>query len=383
MNTKPTSVSLVIFIDALGWEVLKGRSFLERELPYRRKLRSVFGFSSACIPSILTGLDPREHTHWSFFYYSPETSPFKMLRLLALSPGRFFDRGRVRRILSRLVQRLFGFTGYFQIYNIPLNHADRFDYCEKKDLFRAGNMNRGANIFEYLDNGKITYHLSNWRDSEDRNLDALKDDLEAGQMTFGFVYLAAMDGLLHRVGKNSRKVDEKLAWYESRLKDVFAAAHENYDELRVFLCSDHGMATIHTHVDLMAEIEQLDLAYAQDYIAIYDSTMARFWFMTDTAKTDIIALLKTIRNGRILARTELRYLGCDFDNNQYGELVFLMDPGVLILPSHMGLKPVAGMHGYHPDHEDSDAALLSNVPPETDPQNIKDIFWLMRAEAGV
>ena len=41
MNTVKAngSISIVIFIDALGWEVLRGRRFLEDELPFRRRLR--------------------------------------------------------------------------------------------------------------------------------------------------------------------------------------------------------------------------------------------------------------------------------------------------------------------------------------------------------
>jgi hypothetical protein len=31
-------LSMMVFIDALGWEVLKDRKFMEAELPYRRKL---------------------------------------------------------------------------------------------------------------------------------------------------------------------------------------------------------------------------------------------------------------------------------------------------------------------------------------------------------
>jgi len=49
----------------------------------------------------------------------------------------------------------------------------------------------------------------------------------------------------------------------------------------------------------------------------------------------------------------------------------------------MGLAPITGMHGYHPDHPDSDASLLSNVVPATDPRRIADIFGLMRVEARV
>jgi hypothetical protein len=48
----------------------------------------------------------------------------------------------------------------------------------------------------------------------------------------------------------------------------------------------------------------------------------------------------------------------------------------------MGLKPITGMHGYHPDDLDSDASLLSNVEPPNDPKAITDVFHLMRAESG-
>ncbi|MGD8207628.1 MAG: hypothetical protein PVH47_06090, partial [Thiohalocapsa sp.] len=144
------TLSVVCFIDALGWEVLRGRSFLDERLPHRRRLRSTFGFSSACVPSILSGLTPREHGHWSFFYYDPEHSPFKALRPLGWLPASLVDRGRVRNQISKLVKRAWGYTGYFQLYNIPFDRIGLFDYCEKKDLFQPGGLNRGENIFDVL-----------------------------------------------------------------------------------------------------------------------------------------------------------------------------------------------------------------------------------------
>jgi hypothetical protein len=381
-DKKAPKISIVVFIDALGWEVLRGRRFLEEELPFRRKLRSVFGFSSACIPSILTGLMPREHRHWSFFYYSPETSPFKPLRLLGLLPRSLVDRGRVRNLISKLIKRLYSYTGYFQLYNIPFKHVDKFDYCEKSDLFVPGGMNRGDNIFDHLTRAGVPYHVSDWRDSEKNNLDALKADLSRGEIAFALLYMASMDALLHEVGKESPQVDQKLSWYEGQLKDVLGTAAEHYDQVRLFICSDHGMATIHTHLDLMSKVEALGLAFGRDYTATYDSTMGRFWFHNQTARERITDLLEQVPQGRILSTTELRQLGCDFEGNQYGELIFLVNAGVLIVPSHMGIKPITGMHGYHPDDSDSDASLLSNVEPPNDPQAITDVFHLMRAEAG-
>lgn len=380
---KAGQVSILVFIDALGWEVLRGRPFLDEELPYRRKLRSVFGFSSACIPSILSGLMPREHRHWSFFFYSPRTSPFRPLRPLNLLPGSILDRGRVRHLLSRLVKWIYGYSGYFELYNIPFRHIHLFDYCEKKDLFVPGGLNQGRNIFDHLQSGGVRYHVSDWRQSEEVNLEALKQDLQRAEIRFALLYMASMDSLLHQVGKASTEVDRKLAWYEAQLREVLRLAREQYQEVRLFICSDHGMATIHTQVDLMAKIEALGLVFGRDYVATYDSTMGRFWFHNDQARARISARLEEVPEGRILPEEELRALGCDFEGRQYGELIFLMRPGVLIIPSHMGLKPITGMHGYHPDDPDSDASLLSNVEPPTDPRAIPDVFRLMRAEAGV
>jgi predicted AlkP superfamily pyrophosphatase or phosphodiesterase len=194
--------------------------------------------------------------------------------------------------------------------------------------------------------------------------------------------MAAMDALLHEVGKASPQVDQKLAWYEEQLTEVLRVAAQSYDEVRLFICSDHGMATVHTHVDLMSKIEGLGLTFGRDYTATYDSTMGRFWFHDATARERITALLAQVPEGRILPKDELERLGCDFEGDQFGELIFLMNPGILIVPSHMGLKPITGMHGYHPDDPDSDASLLSNVEPPDDPRAITDVFHLMRAESG-
>jgi predicted AlkP superfamily pyrophosphatase or phosphodiesterase len=377
------TLSMVIFIDALGWEVLKGRKFLENEMPYRQKLRSVFGFSSACVPSILTGRTPREHLHWSYFFYNKETSPFRFLRPLAWLPKALTERGRIRHLISKLVGRVMGFTGYFQLYNLPFKHADLFDHCEKNNIFKPGGMNRGDNIFDLLERNDVSYHVSDWHDGEEDNLQACEQAILNDDIEFAFLYMASMDGLLHQVGKESGEVDDKLAWYEEKLRKLFSVARGRYDDVRVFICSDHGMATVNQDVDLMSSIQALPLSYATDYVAVYDSTMARFWFMNDAARSLITQTMNDLDCGRILSTQDLEALGCDFEGDRFGQLIFLLDPGSIIVPSHMGLKTITGMHGYHPDHEDSDASLLSNVSTPVPLESITDIFHLMRAETGL
>ncbi len=334
------------------------------------------------MPSILTGQETEGHGHWSFFYKKQGPSPFESLRWLRHLPTQITDRGRVRSRLSKLFARRLGYQGYFQLYNVPFEHIDEFDYCEKKDLFKAGGINKGDSIFDRLDKEGVPYHVSDWRASEDANVASLSAAITTRSIQFAFLYMADLDGLLHQVGKDSSEVDEKLRAYETRLRGIIDTGKANYDDVRIFVCSDHGMATVHTHIDVMEHIEALPLCFGEDYLATYDSTMARFWFNTPAARETVTAALARIPQGRVLTREDLSELGCRFDGDQYGELIFLVDPGVIIVPSHMGTKPIAGMHGYHPDDADSDAALLSNVPPPVQAECITDIFHIMTAEAA-
>jgi hypothetical protein len=192
-----------------------------------------------------------------------------------------------------------------------------------------------------------------------------------------------MDALLHMVGKASPEVDVKLAWYEKQLREVMAVAREHYHEVRLFVCSDHGMATVHTVLDIKKPIEALGLRFGEDYVGTYDSTLARFWFFNEEARARVTEVLGSIKEVRVLPQDELESLGCDFEGHQYGELVFLTNPGVIIVPSDMGLTPITGMHGYHPDDPDSDASLLGNAPLPDDATAIPHVFNLMCSETGI
>src|SRR5881394_536681 len=80
-----------VLIDALGWRLLEGRDFLSDLLPHRTPLRTVLGYSSGAIPTILTGLPPALTGHWNLFYYDPAKSPFRWLRHFSFLPDRVMD----------------------------------------------------------------------------------------------------------------------------------------------------------------------------------------------------------------------------------------------------------------------------------------------------
>jgi predicted AlkP superfamily pyrophosphatase or phosphodiesterase len=379
----PKKLSLFVFIDALGWEILQQHPFMGDVLPRRAPVDTVFGYSCTCAPTYLTGRLPREHGHFSFFYYSPSTSPFRSVRLLSLLPRSLTRRGRVRRLLSSAIRRAHGFTGYFQIYNVPFEHLPLFDYSEKRDLYQPGGINAGTpTVFDELRRREIPFHLSNWRRPETENLDAAERAVAEGGVSFAYVYLADLDAIVHAEGPRAEAVRRKIEWYERRLRRLLDVARSRYEDVHVHVFSDHGQVAVRTTVDLIARVESTGLSFGRDYVAMYDSTMARFWFLHPEARSRIAAELRCEPLGRILADEDLASLGCDFPDRRYGEMFFLVDPGVIICPSFMGETAIAGMHGYDPFHRDSLACWSSNVEPTSRPRSLVDMHGLMIGEAG-
>src|SRR5260370_25986193 len=141
---------LFIFIDACGWEVIRETPFARGFAPHRRRLESVFGYSSACVPSILSGRWPAEHRNWCYFVYDPGNSPFKSLRSLRWLPTAITSRRIFRRWLSKWVKGWLTFRGYFALYNLPFKYISLFDFTEKKNPLLAGGMNSVVNIFYFL-----------------------------------------------------------------------------------------------------------------------------------------------------------------------------------------------------------------------------------------
>lgn len=372
---------LFIFIDACGWEIIKDDPFLRDCAPYRRRLTSVFGYSSACVPSILSGRWPAEHRNWSYFVYDPVHSPFKSLRPLRWLPSAITSRRIFRRWLSRLVKAQLGFRGYFDLYNLPFEHLSLFDFSEKKSPLRPGGLNRGPNLFDYLEDRKIAYHASAPEKGEEANLAALMRDLQTERADFAFLYWPGLDGLLHQVGNDSAEIPLKLRSYESRLTKLLAVARAHYAEIRLYVFSDHGMANCNELLDLKAKIDRLPCRMGKDYAVVYDSTMARFWFFNDSARKEIKTCLAHVTEGRIILDAELETLGTFFPDRYFGELIFLVREGVLIVPSHMGEKPIRGMHGYHPEEKQSYAALCSNQQIPLHIFAIPHVYRLMTRDA--
>ena len=365
------------FIDAFGYEIYKQHpNFLKDIATDVKPLESVLGFTNTCLPSILSGQYPQEHEQAALFFYS-DNSPFKWMKVLSFLPS-FFDRFRVRNVLSKAVKKLHGYTGYFQLYSIPFDKLSYFDFTEKRDYFVPnGPFNT---IFDYCVENSIPYHASDWRLNEEQNLEILHQKIEEAEIEFAWLYLPSLDGALHMYGTQSEKIAEKIEWLDKELTAIYNNAKEHYDEVSLYVFSDHGMADVTGGYDLISDINSLGLEYGKDYVAMYDSSMGRFWFNNENAKAKIIEKLNTIEQGEILDEKELKRLKAYFEDGKFGDLFFVMQAGIMINPSFFGKDLIAGMHGYHPDAPASNAMLLSTEKIDDDIKSITDIRKTMEKE---
>jgi hypothetical protein len=377
-------LSLVFLIDALGYEQVGKGGFLDERIPPDRpRVRSVFGFSSAAIPSLLTGRLPREHGHWSMYRRNMGDSVFAQYATWLRIAGKL-PRGqwRTRRWLSERLRRG-GLSGYFDLYEVPLAFLPLFDLCQRRNIYRPGAFAAVQSIFDRLDGARIAWRVWDWSCPTERAFAEMKQAAAGGGERFLLLYTPELDATMHTHGPRSAAATAWLARCGERIGEVIDAARAAGRAPRVRIFGDHGMAPVRGYADVGAALARLEWRMPHDYIVFLDSSMARFWFSNDRARAAIASALAELPGGRFVTESERKTLGVDVAGDAYGESVWLCDPGIVILPSFMGRSPLEGMHGYHPDDPDTDTTLLADPPPERPVTSILEIAPLLLSDLGL
>ncbi len=347
-------VVLVLLVDALGWEIVQRFGFGGEEFPVRAPLGTVLGYSSAAIPSLLSGATPAEHGSWSMFKRAEAHGSFAFLERFPRLPHAL--EWRARRWVRQLADRRACARAYYDLYEIPLHLLHRFDLGQKGDPFEPGGLSRET-VFDWMRREGVRYRLWYYRSGEEDNLAAAEQAL-SGDDEVLFVYTAELDALMHRVGIFHESVAARLRRYQSFLSTMRGAARARGVALATIVLSDHGMTDVTRVVDPWGALERAGKRVGRDFLAFFDSTMVRLW--GDAGAVDI-ATEALGDGGRRLSDEELRGLGCWFSAREYGDAIVLAHPGVLVVPSFMGSSPIAAMHGYHPDDAYSRGCFLSDA----------------------
>lgn len=376
-------LTVFVLIDALGWRLLEGYDFLSDLLPYRSPVRTVLGFSSGAIPTILTGAPPSETGHWNLFYFDPHGSPFRWLRPFLFLPNAALDNRYSRKVLKELGRHILGLGPLFECSVSP-RLLPWFNWVEKKNIYSTGAIRGASSIFDRLAQNSVPFCVYSYHDLTDQEiLESARHEIAAGKNRFLFLYLSQLDLFLHHHCQEPERITSRLDWYAAGLRQLYEAARAADPDFTFTVFSDHGMTPVHTHYDLVSQVQSVGYSMPEDYLAVYDSTMARFWFFKEAARRAVADCLRQVPCGRLLEEQELRELGVYFSDQRYGELILVLHPGWLLSKSDFNGRSwnPKGMHGYHPDDPYSDAIFLSNRQPPVPLTTIADLYQCLEEAA--
>ena len=349
---------LIIFIDGLPHYELVQTTTLRR-FPQRNALRPPFGFSPNIYAELYAGVNADEVGFFNEWQVRPRAEADRASRVLAkLAP--VLDASRVTGITSTIAHRLvkkavrrhvanipFRYLPYFRLGSIKVYDAEKFRH---PTLF-------GRFGFEVI-TGESVHHLGiGNRDEEvfSRGLTAVR----AG----GNVYLSFVDydNLCHRHGVQSRKMRDWLKILDHRVQllvDTFEAAHEGRGS--VFVVSDHGMLDVREGFHLPIE-ETFGPAHPDDYLFFPDSVMCRVWSPRPERREAIAAWFRGLGKGHLL--TEEERAGWGIVSRDFGDLLFVLDPGIVFQQNFHGWRIPRAMHGYHPEDYSQWGVLLARNAP--------------------
>ncbi len=355
---------VIICLDGFKYDYLKNTKFLKHLASKNLNGEIYHGFGYASEFSAITGKDVNElGMIVNNFYYNPNKIKFFYFwRFLDKIP--FNNQSRLfLNILYNIKEFLVGNNQPKSIFNIPLKYSKYFDFLMKKNFF-AGNSLSHPTIFDVLKNKKKIsgymwpFVLKNNKTKIDflnistnttntdkraftRSISLLKDSPD-----LFYLHFFSTDNLVHKYGTESKKTIELIKILDKYVEEISKYA----DKLLIF--SDHGMTDIKEIIDIKKIIDSSGLVFGKDYVMFLDSTLARFWFFNDNAKNKIKNLLLKTKNGKIIS-----FKNKDI-HRKFGELIFQVNPGILILPNFYQNVADKATHGYDDKSPDEKAFYI-------------------------
>ena len=339
-TSRAMKASIFILMDALGWEWIKEHPFLKEVAPYRRPLDSVLGFSTAAIPSILTGRFPEEHGRLSLFHRANGHSPFSKLKFICAMPPWMVENRYARFGVKTLARRMNNLTGYFQLYGVPLKYLPKLDVCEKRNIYAPGGIPGSTSIFDLLHGGGKSYRTYCYHDGTDDQLIAsMEADLRAGAAKFYFLYLAELDYFLHLHADDRAAAAETLQKYSDKLARLHAYRHRRPTARRIFTSSAiTGWRRRSRRSISRRGWRRCRLRRRSITCACWIPRWRASGFFNARARELVTAALSEVDGGRWLDADDLVNLHSWFPDAKYGEKIFLTESGTVIAPSHMGAR---------------------------------------------
>lgn len=363
MAMAATNLVLLIQVDAL-----RGDYVTEQDAPFlfglaqegvSGSLRPTFGFEPDA--AYLAGLYPDECDGGAHYWFEPEATPFSIARYLPNALDRLppFPKKVFRKLLTEWVRHTTDYK-YETVANIPLSILPYIAPADKQLPYEPAYPDRPT-LFSLCDEHDIPwlFHASPaYPVGIEAGVARLKQDLKPS-IGFAFWHIGDLDKAGHRFGPDSSERRAAMRQVDAGIRQVFTFLRERYEQVQAVIIGDHGMATVRGAVDVQGALAKGGIRQHQGLLYFLDSTMARFWFFDEDAKTQVVAILEKLEGGRMLGPTDLDHYHLNYGHNRFGDLFFLADPNMLISPNfYQDGSVVKGMHGYAPEFPEQQSAFM-------------------------
>ena len=386
-----TPASLVVLVDALRHDYLElaDTPFLSElgESGTARPLHTILGYSDSVRATAFTGLMPDELGYWMEYRFRPGRSPFapfdrmgwvdRFPSDLALRAGKL---ALSRTVVPALAKR----RGYpsLDLRNLPFGAMWFFDYTMRVPMTAPGALG-APTIFDRLSAADRPWvYLDSSKVGDGGILDGIANAPEDTALVF--VYLHQLDMTSHLFGIDGSRFRTTLRETDERVKRISSAMSDRFGNVDTLLFSDHGMSPATSYRSL-PELRR-HRAFGSGFCFALDATMVRIWYVDrrTALRTELRDLVASRLDGRWLTLEDHRRFSIDFGDRDYGDEIFLVEPGQIIFPNfHSYVRPKA-MHAYDPGDPDQAGILVASPGVEVPERpRMTDVFPVMSRMTGL
>jgi len=326
----------LLFADAVGFHYSLDpdlRNQLTKLFKHVIPANSLLAYSSGIHASIWTSSYIKHHGKWlSYALRSFPSYPIGISQ----------KNWKMRSLVTFLSKRLFSQHNKYYVPREMSKFFEKIEYDFKRPFYHE----ELPSLFRIMDENDVKFHFHACKKLEEIRFLRLENELN-------IAFLDEFDSLGHKHGPSSPLVKQRILKLLEELENI----RKKHKEISLIMFSDHGMHKVKQRFNILNKLKLLEKSgfkLGKDYMIFLDATMARFWFKSQKVKQAISKFLSNAP-GHILSAKEIR----DYEvpvNDRFGNLVFLVDPGVEIFPNFFHpyyAGYIKGLHGYAPETDSS------------------------------
>jgi predicted AlkP superfamily pyrophosphatase or phosphodiesterase len=354
---------LTFFFDALKPSSLQYMPFLN-SFTHQRRMRTELGYSVACHPTMYSGVHPNKHLQWFVWKHDPMSSPFgwarafRYLGFLDSLPTRYFLHKYTRMFREENT----AWFGVPLLVNLPLKYWPHFDVTEDRAWDEPGYLKEYPTAFDVLRSHNVDFEVIGMKKGAGDEFAQIGGFSLTEVRPWTYFFLSSVDGYSHKFGQDGPETISRMRELDRLAEVQYDAYSRRVPDFDVFVFSDHG----HTMVQRRVDLHGLFSRYGHnlhEFVNVVEANYARFWFRNARERDTVEHILSTIEGGFVLTDEHYRRYHVEMPDSRFGDLVFYLDAPAIFAKTVWGFsRTLNSMHGYLPEHPDSDGVFLSNRP---------------------